>query len=90
MRSIIRELWDGNILPRESCQTNTKEMKELLAHISRHHEALDASFSDEQKKIFESFQDSWNAYMSYSEEAIFAYAFKLAARLMLEIQTFEE
>ena len=52
MKSIIRELWDGNILPRESRQTNTKDMKELLAHISRHHEALDASFSDEQKKIF--------------------------------------
>ena len=90
MKSVINELFHGNIVPLESGQTNTKEMKELLHFIARHHESLEQSFTNEQKAIFEKFQACWNEYVSYSEEAIFAYAFKLAARLMLEIQTFEE
>ena len=30
MRSIINELWHGNIIPQEDGRNNTKEMKELL------------------------------------------------------------
>ena len=48
------------------------------------HEDLEKSFSDEQKEIFEKFHDCWSEYASLAEEAIFAYAFKLGGRLMLE------
>ncbi len=50
MRSIINELWHGNIIPQEVGRNNTKEMKELFGYMSRHHEDLEKSFSDEQKK----------------------------------------
>lgn len=83
MRSIINELWYGNIIPQEDSRTNTKEMKELLDYISRHHEDLEKSFTDEQKEIFEKFHDCWSEYMSHSEAAIFKYAFKLGARIAL-------
>ena len=63
---------------------NSKEMKELLGYIARHHEDLEKSFTDEQKEIFEKFHDCWSEYASLAEEAIFAYAFKLGGRLMLE------
>ena len=55
MESIIKELWHGNIIPQEDSRTNSKEMKELLGYMSRHHEDLEKSFSDEQKEIFENF-----------------------------------
>ena len=84
MESIIKELWHGNIIPHEDSRTNSKEMKELLACIARHHEDLEKSFSGEQKEIFEKFHDCWSEYASLAEEAIFAYAFKLGGRLMLE------
>ncbi len=90
MKSVINELFHGNIVPLESGQTNTKEMKELLHFIARHHESLEQSFSDEQKATFEKFQTCWNEYVIYSQEAIFEYAFRLGARLALEIQSFEE
>ena len=48
MRSIINELWHGNIIPQEDSRTNSKEMKELLGYMSRHHEDLEKSFTDEQ------------------------------------------
>ena len=50
MRSIINELWHGNIVPQEDSRTNSKEMKELLGYMSRHHEDLEKSFTDEQKR----------------------------------------
>ena len=58
MKSIINELWHGNIIPQEDSRTNSKEMKELLGYMSRHHEDLEKSFSDEQKEVFEKFHDS--------------------------------
>ena len=38
MESIIKELWHGNIIPQEDSRTNSKEMKELLGYMARHHE----------------------------------------------------
>ena len=86
MKSVINELWHGNIIPQEDSRTNSKEMKELLGYMSRHREDLEKSFSDEQKEVFEKFHDCWSEYASYAEEAIFTYAFKLGAQLMLETQ----
>ena len=55
MESIIKELWHGNIIPGEDSRTNSKEMKELLGYMARHHEDLEKSFTDEQKEIFENY-----------------------------------
>ena len=85
MMSIIQELWHGNIIPQEDSRTNSKEMKELLGYMSRHHEDLEQSFTDEQKEIFEKFQDCWSEYMRLGGAAIFEYAFKLGARIAIAI-----
>ena len=84
MRSILQELWQGNIVPQEDSKTNSEQMKELLCYIARHNDDLQKSMTDEQKEIFEKFHDCWSEYASLAEEAIFAYAFKLGGRLMLE------
>ena len=84
MKGIIEELWRGNVIPGEDSRTNSKEMKELLGYMARHHEDLEKSFSDEQKETFEKFHNCWTEYASLSEEAVFTYAFKLGARLMIE------
>ena len=52
MRSVIKELWHGKIIPQDDSRTNTKEIKELLGYMSSHHEDLEKSFSEEQKEIF--------------------------------------
>ena len=84
MESIIKELWHGNIIPQEDSRTNSKEMKELLGYMARHHEDLEKSFTNEQKEIFEKFHDCWSEYTSLAEEAIFCYAFKLGMRIAIE------
>ena len=54
MKSIINELWHGNVIPQEDSRTNSKEIKELLGYMSRHHDDLEKSFTDEQEETFES------------------------------------
>ena len=84
--NIINELWHGNIVPQEDSRNNSPEMKELMEYMARHHDNLLKTMTDEQKEIFEKFDDCWSEYMSLAEAAIFEYAFKLGARLMLEVQ----
>lgn len=84
MKSIISEIWHGNIMPQEDSRINSPEMKELLGFMARHHEDLENSFTDKQKEIFEKFHDCWSEYMSLAESAVFSYAFKLGAQIMIE------
>jgi hypothetical protein len=65
-------------------------MKELMEYMARHHDDLLKTMTDERKEIFEKFDDCWSEYMSLAEAAIFEYAFKLGARLTMEVQMDEE
>ena len=51
MESIIKELRHGNIIPQEGSRTNSKEMKELLGYMSRHHENLGRSDREKRSEI---------------------------------------
>ena len=71
MKSMIDELWYGNVSPMDDVRNNTEEMKELMNYIARHQEELMATLTDEQKSIFEKFDDCWSEYASKAEKAIF-------------------
>ena len=83
--NVINELWHGNICPQTDSRNNSPEMKELMEYMARHHDDLLKTLNDEQKEIFEKFDDCWSEYDSYAEEAIFTYAFKLGAKIMYEM-----
>ena len=85
MKSIINELWHGNISPQTDSRNNSPEMKELMEYMARHRDDLLKILNDEQKEIFEKFEDCWSEYMSLAEAAIFEYAFKLGAQITLEV-----
>ena len=87
MKSIINELWHGNIVPQEDSRNNTKEMKELLSYMARHNEDLGKTLTDEQKEIFQKFHDCWDECVTLSEVAIFEYAFKLGMQIAIETLT---
>ena len=82
--NVIKELWHGNIVPQDDARNNTKEMKDIMGYMSRHHDELIESMTDEQKEIFAKFDDCWSEYMSLTEAAIFEYAFKLGMRIAIE------
>ena len=80
----IKELWHGNICPQSDSRNNFPEMKELMEYMAWHHDDLLKTLNDEQKAIFEKFDDCWSEYSSLAEKAMFTYAFKLGAKLVYE------
>ena len=87
MKSMLKELWHGSIIPQEDSRNNSKEMKELIGYIARHNEDLTKLLNDEQNEIYEKYQECWDEYVSLAEAAIFEYSFRLGARLTIEVQT---
>ena len=87
MQGTIEELWLGNVSPQSDSRNNSHEIKELMEFIARHHEDLQKTMTDEQKEIFEKFDDCWSEYMSLGEAAIFEYAFKLGTQIAIEALT---
>ena len=83
--SVIKELWHGNICPQTDSRNNSPAMKELMEYMARHHDDLLKTLNDEQKAIFEKFDDCWSEYSSYAEEAIFTYAFGLGMQIALDV-----
>ena len=60
-------------------------MKKLMEYMARYHDDLLKVLTEEQRDIFERFDDCWSEYASLAEEAIFVYAFRLGASMMLDI-----
>ena len=85
MKSILEELWYGNICPETDSRTTTPEMKQLMEYMARHHDNPIETMTDEQKDIFERFDDCWSEYAGLAEKSIFVYAFRLGARIAIEV-----
>ncbi len=85
MTDMIKELWYGNIVPQEDGIFNKPELRELLGYVTRHRGELEESLTDKQKELLDKMMDNRNEYDSLAEAAVFAYGFRLGARLMLEV-----
>ena len=85
MRTILEELFYGNICPNTDCRSHDKETKQLMGYIANHHDNLLSTLNDQQKEILEKFDDCYSELTDINEREIFTYAFKLGARLMLAV-----
>ena len=85
MRSILKELFYGNVCPNTDCRSTDKEVKELMGYIADHHSALNETLTDKQKEIFEKFNDCYDELTDINEREIFVYAFRLGARIAIEV-----
>ncbi len=59
MKSIIEELWYGNVDPNIKCREATQEAKELMNRIADGYDQLQAMLTDKQKEILEKFHDCY-------------------------------
>lgn len=85
MKSILEELWYGNI---HSCSNTSKETNELMGYIADHHDNLRATLTEKQKEILERFDDCYAELTDINEREIFVYAFRLGARIAIEVMGF--
>ena len=84
MRSILEELFYGNVCPNTDCRSKDKETKELMGYIADHHSALNETLTDKQKELFEKFNDCYDELTDINEREIFVYAFRLGMRIVIE------
>ena len=87
MRSILEELFYGNICPNSDCRSHDKGTKELMGYIADHHDNLLSTLNDQQKELLEKFDDCYNELTDINEREIFSYAFKLGMRIAIEVLT---
>ena len=84
MKSVLEELFYGNVCPNTDCRSQSKETKELMGYIADHHSDLSATLNDKQKEIFEKFTDCYDELTNINEREIFVYAFRLGMRIAIE------
>lgn len=85
MRSILEELFYGNICPNTDCRSHNKETKQLMGYIADHHDNLLFTLNDQQKELLEKFDDCYNELTDINEREIFVYAFKLGMQIAFEV-----
>ena len=51
MRSILEELFYGNVCPNTDCRGKDGQTKELMGYIADHHDTLLKKLTDKQKNI---------------------------------------
>ena len=87
MKSILEEMWLGNVCPNMVCHEITKEEKTLVGYIATHRESLQATLTEKQKEILEKLDDCCAELSDINEREIFAYAFRLGARIAIEVMS---
>ena len=85
MKSILEELRLGNLSQETMMGTMSAEEKELTGYIARHYEKLTETLNHEQKEIFEKLNDCQSEFSYLEDKELFAYAFRLGARIMFEV-----
>ena len=84
MKSILEELWYGNIDPQVDATRDNKEVKNLLALMMQNREKLCEKLNDEEKEIPRKYDDCQIEMNSLIEREIFRYAVSLGMRLSTE------
>ena len=85
MRSILEELFYGNVRPSDNCKNHSEQVKQLMGYIADHHDRLFKTLSGEQKEMLEKFDDCSSELTCINERELFAYAFRLGAQITMEM-----
>ena len=84
MKSILEELFYGNVSPQEDCAISDEKTEQLKGFIAYHHATLSSTLTDQQKEIFEKFNDCVSELTDICDRDTFVYAFKLGMKIAIE------
>lgn len=87
MRSILEELWYGNIIPMEHSVGKNTSIKNLIGLMGKNRDTLEATLTESQKEILIKYDDVVNEMYGNIEKEAFFYGFSLGGRIMIEVLT---
>lgn len=85
MKSILEELFYGNVCPNTDCRNYEQDTKELMGDLSGHYDTLLNELNGKQKEVLEKFDDCYSELTDINEREIFVYAFRLGMRIAIEV-----
>ena len=85
MRSILEELFYGNICPNTDCRNHDKETKQLMGYIADHHDNLLSTLNDQQKELLEKFDDCYNELTDINERICKDFTFINVGKFVITI-----
>ena len=84
MKSIIEELWYGNIAPCENCGVKVAEIEELVALMGENEDILRKELCSHHKMLFQKYVTWSDKYACCISACAFRDGFRLAAKIFAE------
>ena len=84
---ILEDLYLGDVRPSERSGNRNRQHAKALDELLKAEEVLIATFSEEQKKLFEDFTDAQREVSILTDAETFTYSFKLGAKIILDVLT---
>ena len=84
---ILEDLYLGDIRPNERFFKRNSQYAKALDEVVKVGDALTASLNEEEKKLFEDFMDAQREVTVLTDCETFCYAFKLGAKIMMDVLT---
>ena len=83
MKKLLTEFWYGNINPQDHKQTDPC-IADLLTLMKRNRDALMKDMNEDQKEIFDTYENRAAEISGLCERDIFIYGFRLGMRFAIE------
>ena len=84
---ILEDLYVGDVRPNERFFKRNSQCAKALDEVVKVGDALTASLNNDEKKLFEDFMDAQREVTVLTDCETFCYAFKLGAKIMLDVLT---
>ncbi len=84
---ILEDLYLGDIRPNERFFKRNSQYAKALDEVVKVSDVLTASLNKDEKKLFEDFMDAQREVSVLTDCETFCYAFKLGAKIMLDVLT---
>lgn len=83
MKSVLEELYYGNIRPFATRRKDTLKTRELLNLVHKTRDQLYTTFTDTQKALFDHYESFWSDLTALAEKDVFTDGVRWACRLQL-------
>ena len=84
---ILEDLYLGDVRPSERSFKRNSQYAKALDEVVKVSDVLTASLDKDEKKLFEDFMDAQREVSVLTDCETFCYAFKLGAKIMLDVLT---
>jgi hypothetical protein len=86
MKSILNKLYNGQLFPAEQAVRNDNRYMHSMQKQNEDFEALNQTFSSEQRNLFEKYRQCTNCLNAYLLQKAFRQGFRIGARILIEVE----